>query len=63
RMLAEMARHPSRAYKLVVPHVLLTGLGHVDEAFDAFARARCAAAAALATAGFVPTLKGLALHG
>jgi hypothetical protein len=49
RVLTEIALAPSRAYKLAVPHVLLTLLGHADEAFDTFARSRCAAASRFAS--------------
>ena len=49
RVLTEMALFPSCVYKLVVPHVLLTLLGHADEAFDTFARTRCVTAARFAS--------------
>lgn len=48
RVRAEMALFPSRAYKLVVPHVLLTLAGYADRAFDTFARDRCALASRFA---------------
>ena len=49
RALVDMALHPGHAFKLAVPHVLLTGLGLVDHDFDVIARERCLAAATLAS--------------
>lgn len=48
RVLADMALHPQRVHKHVVPHVLLNALGSTDEAFDAFARERWDLASRLA---------------
>lgn len=42
RALADMALHPDQVFRRAVPHVLLTALGHHDDAFDAFAADRCA---------------------
>ena len=41
RALADMALHPDQAFRRVVPHVLLTAMGHRDDAFDAFAAEVC----------------------
>jgi hypothetical protein len=42
RALADMALNPDQVFRRSVPHVLLTALGHRDEAFDALAAERCA---------------------
>lgn len=41
---ADLALNPDRAFKRIVPHVLLTALGHPDARFDAFAAAQAARA-------------------
>lgn len=42
RALADMALNPDQVFRRVVPHVLLTAMGHRDDAFDAFASEVCA---------------------
>ena len=42
RALADLALNPDQAFRRSVPHVLLTALGHRDEAFDGFAADQCA---------------------
>ena len=42
RALADMALNPDQVFRRAVPHVLLTALGHRDDAFDDFAADRCA---------------------
>jgi hypothetical protein len=42
RALADMAVNPDQVFRRTVPHVLLSALGHPDDAFDAFAADRCA---------------------
>lgn len=42
RALADMALNPDQVFRRAVPHVLLTALGHRDEAFDDFAADQCA---------------------
>lgn len=66
--LADLVRHPARAFKRAVPHVLLTALGRPDEAFDTVARRACSrvlghaadeAAAVLAERQWIADLWGL----
>ncbi len=42
RALADMALNPDQVFRRAVPHVLLSALGHPDEAFDDFAAEQCA---------------------
>ncbi|WP_322936603.1 DUF6895 family protein [Nocardioides bizhenqiangii] len=42
RALADMALNPDQVFRRAVPHVLLTAMGHPDDAFDAFASDVCA---------------------
>ncbi|WP_310530052.1 DUF6895 family protein [Nocardioides sp.] len=42
RALADMALNPDQVFRRTVPHVLLTVLGHRDDAFDDFAGHQCA---------------------
>jgi len=42
RALTEMALHPDQVFRRAVPHALLTAMGYLDEAFDAFASELCA---------------------
>lgn len=42
RALVDMALNPDQVFRRAVPHVLLTDLGHRDDAFDDFAADRCA---------------------
>jgi hypothetical protein len=42
RALADMALNPDHVFRRAVPHVLLTALGHRDDAFDDFASDQCA---------------------
>jgi hypothetical protein len=60
RALADTALRPRRAFKYAVPHVLLTSLGHSDNAFDDVFRARCALAVELA--GDLPPSARLERH-
>ena len=46
---ADLALNPDRAFKRIVPHVLLTALGHPDPRFDAFAATQAARALAHAS--------------
>jgi hypothetical protein len=52
RALVDIALQPGRAFKLAVPHVLLTTLGHHDEPFDQVFLSRCSVA--LEMAGDLP---------
>ena len=40
--LADLVLHPDRAFRRAVPHVLLSALGHRDDAFDEVAAEQCA---------------------
>lgn len=42
RALSDMALNPDQVFRRAVPHVLLTALGHRDDAFDDFAADQCA---------------------
>ena len=41
RALADMALNPDQVFRRAVPHVLLSALGHRDDAFDDFAADQC----------------------
>lgn len=60
RAVADVAIQPGRAFKHAVPHVLLSALGHGDDRFDAYFRARCAIAVDLA--GDLPPSARLERH-